>query len=101
MLAPLQKKFTEHPRKAGESYCEHFHFAALTGARLVLCGSAALLHAVFPFWCETFVSDHLPAIAQTLETRRASCRASCKASCKAPCIARVQPAANPHKDCEA
>ncbi len=41
--------FAKHPASVGESYAEHAAFAGGFGFRMVLCGLACLIHAVFPF----------------------------------------------------
>ena len=41
--------FTAHPASVGQTYGEHFAFALAFGARMVLGGLAAIVHAVFPF----------------------------------------------------
>jgi Family of unknown function (DUF6356) len=41
--------FTAHPASVGETYGQHFAFALAFGARMVLGGLAAMVHAVFPF----------------------------------------------------
>lgn len=69
MLKDLEQKFCEHPSKIGETYCEHLQFALKTGVRLMICGGAAVVHAFFPFWFETFAGDHVPAIAVDLTER--------------------------------
>jgi Family of unknown function (DUF6356) len=43
--------FTSHPASVGETYGEHCVFAFGFGARMVLGGAAAMIHAVFPFLC--------------------------------------------------
>jgi len=45
--------FTSHPASVGETYGEHCMFAFGFGARMVLGGAAAMIHAVFPFLCVT------------------------------------------------
>ena len=45
--------FTSHPASVGETYGEHCVFAFGFGARMVLGGAAAMIHAVFPFLCVT------------------------------------------------
>jgi hypothetical protein len=45
--------FTSHPASVGETYGEHCVFAFGFGARMMLGGAAAMLHAVFPFLCVT------------------------------------------------
>jgi len=45
--------FTSHPASVGETYGEHCMFAFGFGARMMLGGAAAMIHAVFPFLCVT------------------------------------------------
>ena len=44
----LDRLFLAHPRTVGESYLEHCAFAFRIGSRLLLAGSAALVHAAVP-----------------------------------------------------
>lgn len=41
--------FSKHPESVGETYGEHAAFAGQFGIRMVLCGLACMIHAVFPF----------------------------------------------------
>ena len=41
--------FTDHPASVGESYSEHLVTAAGFGLRMLVAGSACLVHAVLPF----------------------------------------------------
>jgi hypothetical protein len=41
--------FTRHPSEVGESYAVHFANASSFGLRMLACGGAALVHAIFPF----------------------------------------------------
>ncbi|MBV8853400.1 MAG: hypothetical protein JOY91_08360 [Sinobacteraceae bacterium] len=45
----LRRLFTEHPASVGESYWGHLLRASWFSARLLLAGSACLVHAVLPF----------------------------------------------------
>lgn len=63
--------FTRHPAMTGETYGEHFAFAASVGSRLVLAGLAALVHAVLPFLFKTTASRLLHAVHSDVEQRRA------------------------------
>lgn len=56
MAARIAKLFTDHPETVGETYFGHMAFAAWFSSRLFLAGGAALIHAVFPFACETTAS---------------------------------------------
>jgi hypothetical protein len=57
---------TDHPHSVGESYGEHFRFAAGFGARMVVGGAAALVHAVLPCLCATTASRAVLALHDTL-----------------------------------
>jgi len=48
--------FTEHPHAVGETYLQHMRFALKFGARMLIGGIAAIVHAVFPFLCITTAS---------------------------------------------
>jgi Family of unknown function (DUF6356) len=45
----FSKLFTEHPGTVGETYSEHMGVALYFGARMVVAGSACMLHGLFPF----------------------------------------------------
>lgn len=45
----LTKLFSEHPQSVGESYSQHFAAAWSFGSRMIVAGSACMLHGVFPF----------------------------------------------------
>jgi hypothetical protein len=47
-MTPIEL-FTRHPASVGESYGEHFQAATGFGVRMLLGGTACLVHAVFPF----------------------------------------------------
>lgn len=48
-MKSLAALFTRHPTSVGETYAEHAAFAGQFGLRMVLCGLACVVHAVFPF----------------------------------------------------
>ena len=66
----MYNHFTKHPNEVGETYFQHmrcalgFHFTLL---RLSLC---ALVHAVFPFLCETTASDGIKQLNDCMQNRR-------------------------------
>ena len=62
--------FTDHPRSVKESYCQHFTFACKTGAKLCMYSIVSVIHGVFPFLFETFVSDHIIDLADDMNERR-------------------------------
>jgi hypothetical protein len=45
----IKRIFTEHPSTVGESYGEHLVTAAGFGARMLVAGSACMIHALLPF----------------------------------------------------
>ena len=55
----MDNPFTAHPASVGETYGQHFRFAAAFGARMTLGGLAAAIHAVFPFLFVTTASRAL------------------------------------------
>jgi hypothetical protein len=48
-MTSLAKLFSEHPGSVGETYSQHLGTAFAFGARMVVAGSACMLHGVFPF----------------------------------------------------
>lgn len=62
--------FTDHPRRVNESYCQHLTFACKTGARLCMYSVVAVMHGLFPFMFETYVSDHVIDLADDMIARR-------------------------------
>lgn len=65
-------KFTDHPRSVNESYCQHLQYACRTGFNLLRCGTACILHGLFPFMFETYASDRVPILGDRLRERRES-----------------------------
>jgi hypothetical protein len=45
----MRNLFSEHPASVGETYCEHLRQATSFGFRMVVGGTACLLHGIFPF----------------------------------------------------
>lgn len=45
----FEKLFTEHPRSVGETYSQHLATACAFGARMIVAGSACMMHGFFPF----------------------------------------------------
>ena len=67
----LDRLFLAHPRTVGESYLEHCAFAFRIASRLLLAGSAALVHAAVPCLCETTASRIILAMNADIVARRA------------------------------
>ena len=52
----MPNPFTAHPASVGETYLEHMRFARGFGGRMLLGGSAADIHSLFPFLFVTTAS---------------------------------------------
>jgi Family of unknown function (DUF6356) len=72
----LNRVFLAHPRTVGESYLEHCAFALRFGSRLLMAGSAALVHAIVPCLCETTASRIILAMNADIVARRAKASGS-------------------------
>ena len=55
----MKNIFTEHPHSIGESYFQHLKFAFTFGWKMVMGGSACMIHAIFPFLFQKTGSDIL------------------------------------------
>ena len=62
--------FTAHPTAVGETYIEHFIQAGRIGARLLACGVACVVHAVFPFLFTDTGSREIQRLHAHLKARR-------------------------------
>lgn len=69
MNSPLDA-FTRHPASVGESWSEHAGTAWGFAWRLQLAALAALVHAVFPFVCETTASRAVTRLHERMVTHR-------------------------------
>lgn len=67
----LDRIFLAHPRTVGETYLQHGAFALGIGLRLLLAGSAALVHALVPSLCETTASRIVLGMNADMLARRA------------------------------
>ena len=52
----MSNPFTAHPASVGETYWQHFRFAARFGAKMAGGGLAALVHSILPFCFVTTAS---------------------------------------------
>jgi Family of unknown function (DUF6356) len=68
----LDRVFLSHPRTVGETYPEHGAFALRFASRLLLAGTAALIHAVVPCLCETTASRIILGMHAEIVARRAA-----------------------------
>ena len=64
------KLFTDHPQRVGETYFQHFRFAAKTGLLLLMAGAACLIHSVFPFVFTRTASQTIQRIHNDLQKRK-------------------------------
>ena len=55
----MKNLFTKHLCTIGETYFQHFKFAAKFGSLMVIGGLACILHAIFPFIFENTGSNFL------------------------------------------
>ena len=70
----IRRLFLDHPASVGETYPEHFGVAARFGARMLLGGAGALVHAVLPFACVRTGSQTVAALHRELVAKRGARR---------------------------
>lgn len=68
--------FTDHPAAVGESYGEHFRVAGRFGAKMIVGGCGALLHAVVPALCQTAGSRTVDGLHAEMVAKRTAARAA-------------------------
>ena len=68
--------FTDHPASVGESYGEHFGVAARFGAKMIMGGCGALLHAIVPALCRTSGSRTVAGLHAEMVAKRNAARAA-------------------------
>ena len=66
----MKNIFTKHPKEFNETYFEHMCCAMKFHCTLLRLSFAALVHAVFPFLCETTASDGIKELNDCLQQRR-------------------------------
>ena len=72
----FRRLFLDHPASVGESYVEHFRVASGFGVTMIVGGLGAVLHAFFPFVCQTKGSDTINALHARLVAKREAKRAA-------------------------
>jgi len=65
----VRKLFTEHPASAGETYWQHFRFAAKIFRSLSKAAFACLVHAVFPPLFQKTASTEIRSLHEGIESR--------------------------------
>jgi hypothetical protein len=66
----LWQLFTQHPTSVGETYLQHSRVACSFGLRLLVGGTACLIHAVFPFLCVRTASNCVAELHGRMGRRR-------------------------------
>jgi hypothetical protein len=75
-MTPLAKLFSEHPSSVGETYAEHLATAVMFGARMVVAGSACMMHGVLPFLFVKTGSTTVRHLHDEMITHRSRVRAA-------------------------
>jgi hypothetical protein len=63
------REFREHPAAAGQTYLQHMGFAVRFGLRMLVGGSAAIVHGLVPCWFQTTGSRTVQALHGRLQHR--------------------------------
>ncbi len=66
----MKNLFTEHPHSVGETYFEHMRCAIKFHYTLLKLSMCALIHAIFPFLCETTASDGIKKLNNCMQKRK-------------------------------
>ena len=66
----MRNIFTEHPNEVGENYFQHMGHAIGFCLLLLSLSFKALVHAFFPFWYKTTVSDRILKLSEGMQKRK-------------------------------
>ena len=66
----MKNPFTKHPKSVNETYLEHMMCALKFAFKLEMLAFAAIIHAVFPFLCETTASDGIKNLNDCMQERK-------------------------------
>ena len=66
----MYNPFTKHPKEVEETYLEHMWCALKFSFKLECLAFCALVHAIFPFLCETTASDGIKELNDCMQERR-------------------------------
>lgn len=66
----MKNIFTEHPKEVGENYFQHMGHAIGFCLLLLSLSFKALVHAIFPFWYKTAVSDRILKLSEGMQKRK-------------------------------
>ena len=65
----MKNIFTKHPKEVNETYLEHMWCALKFACKLEYLSCCALIHAIFPFLCETTASDGIKELNDCMQNR--------------------------------
>ena len=68
----MKNIFTDHLKKVGENYFEHFFKACSFGIKLLLIAVRVFIHAIFPWCFEHSASDRISKLNDILQNRKQS-----------------------------
>ena len=66
----LKNMFIKHPHSVGETYFQHFRYAAKTSFRVAKISLIIMIHAIFPFTYETKAGEMLKELSDELQSRK-------------------------------
>lgn len=69
----LRDLFLKHPDSIGETYIEHFIYAAKTSILTAKISIIIMLHAFFPFICEATASEMISKLSEDINKRKEGC----------------------------
>ena len=62
--------FLKHPNSVGETYCQHFRYAAGLSCTFIRVGLMCIIHAFFPFMFTSDISSKVKDINEDLQERK-------------------------------
>lgn len=63
------RMFTEHPKSIGETYFQHLGVALRFGSKMIIGGTACIIHAIFPFLFQTTGSRFIEELHENFRKR--------------------------------
>lgn len=70
----FRRLFLDHPATVGESFGEHFLVAGRFGAKMIVGGAGAVLHAFVPALCKTTGSSTVAQLHAEMVAKRGAVR---------------------------
>ncbi len=65
----IRRLFLDHPYETGETYFQHFRFAAMFSMRIIMVGVCLFVHAVFPCFFNAYARNKLLKFGEILLKR--------------------------------